>query len=174
MAFSSFRVNSDVSNQIKIHHTADSTFLEPASDILYRTDKKGLAEKSHIWPFINNRLRFTWEVTPLHYTSPALTRTQECGRSGTCSCIIIWKILNRHEARTHTEGMEKPPGYGFDTDVPEGGVHHTVGCTSQCRGGSSFLGLCLSATARGWLTTAQHPSTYCTIPFSVTVLQDHF
>lgn len=55
MASSSFRVNSEVSNQIKIYHKADSTFLEPASDILYRTAKKGLAEKSRMWPFIDNK-----------------------------------------------------------------------------------------------------------------------
>lgn len=63
MAFSSFRVNSEVSNQIKIHHTVDSTFLEPASDILHRTDKK--AEKSQMCPFINNRLHFAWEDATL-------------------------------------------------------------------------------------------------------------
>lgn len=65
MAFSGFRMNSEVSNQIKLHHTVDSTFLEPASDILHKTDKKGLAEKSQIWPFINNRLHFTPEDATL-------------------------------------------------------------------------------------------------------------
>lgn len=121
----------------KIHHRVDLTFLEPASDILYRTDKKGLAENSRI---IKNRLHFTWEETPFYHTSPALTTTRESGSSGTCSYSIIWRILNRHQARAHMEGMEEPSGYGFDADVPKGGAHHTVGCTFQCQGGQHLPG----------------------------------
>lgn len=144
MAFSSFRVNSEVSNQIKIYHTVDSTFLEPASDILHRTDRKGLAEKSQMCPFINNRLHFAWEDTPLYHTSPALTTVQKSGRSGTCSYSTIWRILDRHQTRARTEGMEKPPGYGLDADVPEGGCTTQWAVHPSAREDSSFLGLCVS------------------------------
>lgn len=149
MAFSSFRVNSEVSNQIKIYHTVDSTFLEPASDILHRTDKKGLAEKSQMCPFINNRLHFAWEDATLPHIT-CFDNNAEVWEK--------WYLLLQHHLKDPWQTSNKGThwGHGKATRIwlgcwcPWRGLHHTVGCTPQCQGGQQLPGsLCVLVPLHG-------------------------